>query len=99
MKRLALLILTVILITGCGSFGMNTGIFSIEKIGDNGAIGFSDNDVKINADGSLDVDTTNIFILETQLETEGTKEIFAEYYYMWSEFYREMADVYRGIGK
>jgi len=98
-KKLFILMFMIIFISSCGSFGMNTGIFDIQKVGDNGAIGFNDEDVNVYPDGTIKSDITSIHVLELQVNTPNTNETFQAYFLMWIELVKEHANVYKSIGK
>lgn len=96
MKRLALLIMIVMFITGCGSFGLQTSVFDMEAQGDNGIVFVNDEDVYVLPDGSIKSNITTITVIKTQPE-EDTATIFSDAFQMLSDFFKEHAGVYKNI--
>jgi len=94
-----LILLSALILTGCGSFGFDVaGVMQGQKIGDNGAVAMSDKDVDFYENGKVSkIDATDIHVLETQIDTAETSVIFEKYYQMWSDFYADMAKVFKGM--
>ena len=98
MKHLIITVLIALLLSSCGTLGIKTGVFDMQKVGDNGAIGFNDEDVEIYPDGTIKSDITSIHVLELQVDTSDTNETFQAYFLMWIDLVKEHAGVYKSIG-